>query len=149
MHYARTSSHTYVKIHQLNLPRAVKAAQTHTSRTSSADPGWRAMAVSGRRYSGRWAATSVACLSLGRTAQPRKTMTGIDCKEVCPTQRNGWKECWVVVSGVAIARRTPVSLRCSHSAASWVMPYINSPAGLKLSRHAPLPYAPLVPYGTL
>ena len=33
--------------------------------------------------------------------------------------------------------------------ASWVMPYINSPAGLKLSRHAPLPYAPLVPYGTL
>ena len=58
---------------------------------SCKDPGWRAMAVSGRRYSGRWAATSVACLSLGRTVQPRKTMTGIDCKEVCSNQRNGWK----------------------------------------------------------
>ena len=58
---------------------------------SCKDPGWRAMTVLGRRYSGRWAATSVACLSLGRTAQPRKTMTGIDCKEVCPNQRNGWK----------------------------------------------------------
>ena len=58
---------------------------------SCKDPGWRAMTVLGRRYSGRWAATSVACLSSGRTAQPRKTMTGIDCKEVCPNQRNGWK----------------------------------------------------------
>ena len=58
---------------------------------SCKDPGWGAMTVLGRRYSGRWAATSVACLSLGRTAQPRKTMTGIDCKEVCSNQRNGWK----------------------------------------------------------
>ena len=58
---------------------------------SCKDPGWRAMTVLGRRYSGRWAATSVACLSLGWTAQPRKTMTGIDCKEVRSNQRKGWR----------------------------------------------------------
>ena len=55
------------------------------------DPGWKALAASGRRYSGRWAAISVACLSSGRTVQPRKTMTGIDCKEVRSNQRKGWR----------------------------------------------------------
>ena len=47
-----------------------------------------------------------------------------------------------------VLRTYPVSLHYCHSAASWVMPCINSPAGLKLPGYASrLP--PLVPYGTL